>query len=168
MAVLKIVKFDLLKLITFFFQLVKTLLWIPVMVVFLHSRSSVLCVWTEVCGAWCDVFWFTCTWWNSILILLICYRVQWPRTMSIIKKNWNSIIHKFSYPLSLIATTAEPTQSILIFRILLCVTVYGITRADNTTKGTDVNKQVCVTVSYYFILPRHVSTLSSHHQVFYM
>jgi hypothetical protein len=41
------------------FQLVKILLWVPVMVVFLQSRSSVLCVvlcvWTEVCGVLCEV-----------------------------------------------------------------------------------------------------------------
>jgi hypothetical protein len=59
---------------------------------------------------------------------------------------------------------------ILIFCILLCVTINGITRADNTTKGTDINKQRKFVLQYHIILfsPRHVSTLSSHHQVFYM
>jgi hypothetical protein len=72
------------------------------MVVFFHSKSFVLCVvlcvLTEFCGVLCDVFTKTrkglifllkncSTWWNSILILLICYRVQRPRAMSIIKNS---------------------------------------------------------------------------------
>jgi hypothetical protein len=46
----------------------------------------------------------------------------------------------------------------------------GITTADNTIKGTDVNKQCKFVLQYHIILfpPRHISTLSSHHQVFYM
>jgi hypothetical protein len=59
------------------------------MVVFLHSGSSVLYVCVD--GVlWCSVRRVLVNWWNSILILLISYRVQRPRTMSItlIKHTW--------------------------------------------------------------------------------
>jgi hypothetical protein len=61
-------------------------------------------------------------------------------------------------------------MSFLINSFYVTSRVNGMTRADNTTKGTDINKQYKFVLQYHIILfsPRHVSTLSSHHQVFYM
>jgi hypothetical protein len=42
-----------------------------------------------------------------------------------------------------------------MFCILLCVTINGITRTDNTTEGTDINKQCKFVLQHHIILFPH-------------